>query len=248
VTLLSTGLLLGRHAPGIVRWCDDVIVSLDGDRDVHDAIRNVPGAFDRLAAGVRAIRALGPGTWIGSRCVVQRSNHRHLPDTIEAARLLGLNQISFLAADVSSEAFNRPEPWGGERVAQIGLDPDEARDFADRMEQLITRFERDIATGFIAETPDKLRRIARHFLALHGLDRLPPPACNAPWVSAVVEADGTVRPCFFHKPLGNVHEAPLDRILNSDSAVAFRRSLDVRTDGTCRTCVCTLRLPAWSGA
>src|SRR5205085_12582948 len=30
LTLLSTGLLLARHAAEIVRYCDDVVVSLDG--------------------------------------------------------------------------------------------------------------------------------------------------------------------------------------------------------------------------
>jgi radical SAM protein with 4Fe4S-binding SPASM domain len=66
--------------------------------------------------------------------------------------------------------------------------------------------------------------------------------CNAPWVSTVIEADGTVRPCFFHRPLGNIHERPLETIINSDEAMAFRRQLDIKTDPICRQCVCTLYL------
>src|SRR5712691_3616949 len=58
ITLLSTGLLLVRRAAEVVRLCDGVTVSLDGSREVHDRIRNIPKAFDRLAAGVRALRAL----------------------------------------------------------------------------------------------------------------------------------------------------------------------------------------------
>ena len=30
------------------------------------------------------------------------------------------------------------------------------------------------------------------------------PACDAPWWSSVVEADGSLRPCFFHAPVGDV--------------------------------------------
>ena len=48
ITLLSTGLLLERNADNILRWCDDVIVSMDGSPAVHDAIRNVPRAYERL--------------------------------------------------------------------------------------------------------------------------------------------------------------------------------------------------------
>ena len=45
ITLLSTGLLLRRHAANVVRFCDDVIVSLDGPRPVHNTIRNLPRAY-----------------------------------------------------------------------------------------------------------------------------------------------------------------------------------------------------------
>src|SRR5438874_3951737 len=36
ITLLSTGLLLKTFARAVVKWCDEVIVSLDGSREVHD--------------------------------------------------------------------------------------------------------------------------------------------------------------------------------------------------------------------
>jgi radical SAM protein with 4Fe4S-binding SPASM domain len=60
----------------------------------------------------------------------------------------------------------------------------------------------------------------------------------------VVEADGTVRPCFFHRELGNIREHSLANILNSPEAVTFRRNLDLATDPICRKCVCTLHVGA----
>ena len=246
ITLLSTGLLLKRHADAVVRWCDDVTVSLDGSRAVHDAIRNIPGAYDRLAEGVAALKERELRFRVTARCVVQRRNFRDLPDVIAAARDLGLDQISFLAADVSTAAFNRPAPWGDERVADVALSPNEAAEFARIVEQTIAGRADDFASGFVAESPAKLRRLPRYDGALNGAGDCPPTRCNAPWVSTVVEADGTVRPCFFHRAIGNVHERPLAEILNSDDAVAFRRGLDVRTDPICRKCVCTLSLGARS--
>ncbi|MEO5998836.1 MAG: SPASM domain-containing protein [Chitinophagaceae bacterium] len=35
------------------------------------------------------------------------------------------------------------------------------------------------------------------------LDPFPFKKCNAPWVSTVIEADGTVTPCFFHEAIRN---------------------------------------------
>jgi radical SAM protein with 4Fe4S-binding SPASM domain len=72
------------------------------------------------------------------------------------------------------------------------------------------------------------------------------PRCNAPWVSAVVEADGTVRPCFFHAALGNIHERAFGAILNAPESIAFRQELDVTTNPICRKCVCTLNLPKFA--
>ena len=243
ISLLSTGLLLKRYARDIVQWCDEVIVSLDGSRDVHNAIRGVPRAYERLAEGVSALKALAPHFRVTARCVIQRANYVNLPKIIDAAHALGLEQISFLAVDVSTAAFNRPTPWGDERVAEVALSPDEAGKFVDIVEETIRAYADDFASGFIAEYPPKLRRLPRYFQALNGQGDFPATVCNAPWVSTVIEADGTVRPCFFHRALGNIHQQSLAEILNSETAMAFRANLDVQRDPICRKCVCTLSLP-----
>lgn len=242
ITLLSTGLLLARHAENVVHWCDDVIVSLDGDSAVHNAIRNVPRAFERLAEGIEALRQVDDAYPVSGRCVLQRRNFAHLAAIIESARELGLDHISFLAADVSSTAFNRQQPWDGERVAEVALSHEETAQFAQIVEETIQNQAADFASGFIVETPQKLRQLVQYYQALNGEAVLPPIRCNAPWVSAVIEADGAVRPCFFHKTLGNIDEQPLAEILNSPRAVSFRRDLDMNADPTCRKCVCTLHL------
>jgi len=242
ITLLSTGLLLDDHAAEIVRFCDEVIVSLDGGRATHDAIRRVPDAYDRLLAGVRALCAQATGFPVAARSVIQRLNYRELPAIAAAARELGVDRLSFLPADVSSEAFNRPQPWTDERAADVALSLDEARDLEHRIEAFLETNAADFESGWIAESPQKMRAIARYYLALNGAANFQSPICNAPWVSAVVEADGTVRPCFFHRPLGHLDEQPLADILNSKRAIAFRRQLDVAADPVCARCVCSLYL------
>lgn len=238
ITVLTTGLLLARDAETLARVCDDVVVSLDGPREVHDHIRNVPGAFDRLAEGVAALRATGSEIAISGRCTVQRMNFRHLRATLEAARFLGLDRLSFLAADVTSEAFNRPGGWDSDRVSEVALRREDLPILAAELDAL------DDDDGFLAESPEKLRRrLLQHFSALAGEGDFAPVACNAPWVSAVVEADGTVRPCFFQPPLGNLRQAgSLDALLNSPEALAWRQGLDTRRDPICRRCVCSLSL------
>jgi MoaA/NifB/PqqE/SkfB family radical SAM enzyme len=242
ITLLSTGLLLKRFARDVVKWCDEVIVSLDGSREVHDSIRRIPHAFDRLAEGIAALREVRPDYPVSARCVLQRANFRDLPNIVTAAHDIGLNRISFMSADVSSTAFNRAQPWQEQRVAEVALDRAETEEFAALVEDTIRRYAKDFASRFISENPQKLRRLPQYYAALNGMGELPVSVCNAPWVSAVVEADGTVRPCFFHRSLGNIHETSLEAVLNSPDAVAFRRDLDVTTNPICKVCVCTLSL------
>jgi hypothetical protein len=146
------------------------------------------------------------------------------------------------AVDVSSTAFNRPQRWPAERVADVALAPGDVARFAQVVEETIARYPEEFASGFIAESPARLRRLPLYFRALSGDGAFPENTCNAPWVSTVIEADGTVRPCFFHRSLGNIHDRPLDEILNAPDAIAFRRQLDVHRDPICQKCVCTLYL------
>ena len=241
-TLLSTGLLLERYASQIVEWLDDVIVSLDGPAEVHDGIRRVPGAFDLLAGGVAALHRKNPDFVVSSRSTVQSRNSAVLRATVAAARCVGLSSISFLAADVTSEAFNRPGIWSSQRQNQVALAPGQIPALDAEVEALIDAGE---CGGFVVEPPEKLRRIVDHFRAHLGFRMPAAPRCNAPWVSAVVESGGVVRPCFFQPPIGTVaNGASLVEVLNGPKAIGFRRNLDVSTNAVCKGCVCSLH---WKG-
>jgi Fe-coproporphyrin III synthase len=242
ITLLTAGLLLEQEAESIARNIDDVIVSLDGPPELHNAIRRVRGAFEKLASGVAAIRRVRPDMGISARCTVQKANHQVLCETVRSAKKLGLNSISFLAADVTSDAFNRAAGWSPERQDRVALSPEEVEWLAAEVEQLINEQNAEESKGFVAESPLKLRRIVLHFRAHLGQAGHVAPRCNAPWVSAVVEASGDVRPCFFHPKLGNIHDRPLQEIVNGTEALQFRANLDVSTNPVCRRCVCSLHI------
>jgi Fe-coproporphyrin III synthase len=240
LTLLSTGLLLKKCADEVAEKFNDVIVSLDGPREIHDGIRRVPGAFDLLLEGICALRNKRPDIGITARSTVQKANHGHLMETVQAAKQLHLDGISFLAVDVTSAAFNRSLAWPLSRQTEIGLSLAELEILENEIESLIGAAGRDFELGFVAESPQKLRRIARHFRAQLGMAEAESPWCNAPWVSAVVEADGSVRPCFFHPSIGNLSGTTLEAVINGPEGRSFRSTLDVANNPICRNCVCSL--------
>ena len=242
ICILSTGLLLKKYANEIISKTDEVIVSLDGPREVHDKIRNIPNAFEKLKEGVQQLKKIDKKYRVTARCVIQRDNFRDLSNIVNAAHEIGLDQISFLTADVSTDAFNRPELWGEEKIGEVKLSREELEIFKDEIESLIKTHQVDFENKFIAESPEKLRKFYKYYAAFHGLNEFPQINCNAPWVSAVIESDGTVRPCFFHAKVGNINEAAFDEIINSEKSISFRKNLDVKTNPVCEKCVCSLNL------
>jgi Fe-coproporphyrin III synthase len=204
VTLLTAGTLLSAEAEPLASVIDDVIVSLDGPAAVHNCIRRIPRAFELLMDGVQALRRFRPEIVVRARCTVQRENHAWLRATVQSAKTHGLNSISFLAVDAVSEAFNHPQGWTHPKANSVTLDGQQVEILEREMEDLIHEHASELNSGFVVETAAKLRRIVQQFRVYLGQAQPVAPRCNAPWVSAVIGAEGDVRPCFFHPAFGNI--------------------------------------------
>ena len=220
-TLLATnGLLIAVHAEALARLFDELYVSLDGVGATHDGLRGVP-SFARVAAGIETLRRRAPRPLLVARCTLHAGNVDELEAIVAASRATGFDHVSFLPLDATSDAF--------------GARPDERRSLIPSptqvaaLEDAIARLPR--GDGFVLEDPAKLRRIARH---LSG--RFERPACDAPWWSSVVEADGRLRPCFFHAPAGDARDGLRGARESTGYAEALAR---IRApNDTCERCVC----------
>lgn len=241
ISLLSTGLSLKNNVDDLLRWVDDIVISLDGDEAIHDAIRNIPNAFKKLKEGVEYIKVLNPAYRITARTVIHRINFRNWPNIIAAAKDMGVDQISFLPADISSHAFNRQTAWAEPRQHEVLISEEELPELQDVVDTILSKTA-DFENRYIAESPEKIQDIYNYYAAFYKLNPFPYKRCNAPWVSTVIEADGSVRPCFFHDTIGNIHDNSLTEILNTNQATDFRRTLDMSKNPTCVKCVCTLNL------
>ncbi|MGC1520298.1 MAG: radical SAM protein [Steroidobacteraceae bacterium] len=242
VWLLTSGLALAKHARRAVELFDAITVSLDGaDPQTYAAIRGLD-AFHKVCGGILA--AAGHGTPPGIRVTVQRGNFRQLPAFVALAKEVGARQVSFLAVDVANpHAFGRADDY----VSDLALRPADLPEF----EQVLNTVERDhlqdFRSGFIAESPQKLRRLVQYFAAVLGHGPYPPVRCNAPEISAVVGATGRVQPCFFIagpaaarlSPDGEPHDG-LRQILNRGDMAQLRAAIQSGARTECKTCVCSL--------
>jgi MoaA/NifB/PqqE/SkfB family radical SAM enzyme len=240
--LHTSGVLLERLASQVARHFSQVIVSLDAPNEaLYQEVRGVD-ALRLVEKGVARLRRAAPEIKVTARSTLHRLNFRELPRLIDHAKAMALDGISFLPADVSSLAFGRvalPAPT-------LALSREEAMEFEQVVATVVDQYEDLFDSGFIAESPAKLRRLPRYYSALHGGASFPPVSCNAPYVSVVIEADGTVRPCFFHDAVGSIRREPLASIVRQNLPV-FRASLSVAQNAVCSRCVCSIRT-GWRNA
>jgi len=235
--LITNGLLLEELSGELTTFLPGAMVSIDGSRaEIHDAIRGV-NCFDKVVSGIRKVKNVNPGFRIVGRTTVQKANYFDLPDIVRLAKEIGLDMISFIAADVTSPSFGRSDELTEERRMGILLAEKELAMFKKLLEKLIERHSDDFRSGFIAETPERLWRIYRYYGAMLGKNRFPQVSCNAPWASLVIESDGQVRPCFFQPPIGNLRQRSLKDVVCSPRLRTFRKNLNPQEDPVCVRCV-----------
>ena len=237
--LLTAGLALAKQAGEVARHFEQVTVSLDGATAASYARLRGLDAFEVVCAGVRA--AVREGLPVTLRVTVQRGNAGELPALVALARRLGVAGVSFLAADVAhAEAFGRH----GTPSDEVALREEDLPVLRASLDVLAREHAEDFTSGFIAESLPKLQRIEAHYRARLGLGLPPPVRCNAPQHSAVIEASGALRPCFFIAGTGRLGEAGLPAALNALPERRLRADIDGGRRPECARCVCAKWFPS----
>ena len=234
--LLTSGLSLAKHARRAVQLFDAITVSLDGtDAATYAAIRGLD-AFDKVCEGIRIAAAAGAA--LGVRVTVQRGNYRQLAEFVGLAQGLGARQVSFVAVDVANpHAFGRTDEFR----ADLGLQPQDLPVLQAILESLERECAAEFRSGFVADSPRKLRRMHQYFSAVCGLGPFPEVRCNVFDYSVVIGATGRVNPCFFIPgPPAPSESGDLARALNGDSMVALREVIRSGRRRECARCVCAL--------
>jgi len=241
VWLLTSGLALAKHAHRVGQLCDSVTVSLDGTHSAtYAAIRGLD-AFDKVCEGIQA--AADAGVPVSVRVTLQRENYRELGAFVDVARRAGARQVSFLAVDVGNpHAFGRTD----DSMPDVALRASDLVEFGRLLDELEREHAEDFRSGFIAESPQKLRRLLQYFSAVSGTGTFPPVRCNAPEFSAVLGVSGRVQPCFFIQgPPGGAEQPDLESALNSAPMADLRADIREQRRPECARCVCSMwRSPA----
>ena len=236
LSLASNGLILEEHAYLIAGLFATVFVSWDGScQETYEKIRGVD-ALARVKAGVKKLKTLKPSILVIARNVVQKANYADLAKLTIAARDLGMNHISFSPADVTNAAFGRSGQLPAGVLENILLDGNDLAGFKKIIFDLRASQPQLFSSKFIIEGFKNLLRIYNYYAAQSGKNKFPPAVCNLPWLYAVVEADGQLKPCCLYSSVGSIRQERLEELVRGEMMIKSRNKIRHSQSLVCSRC------------
>ena len=247
--VITNALLLEPLAAELVAsGLDELNVSLDGPRDVHDDIRGMPGLFDRIMAGLQLIKQIKTSTGrkkplVNIQCTITKHNYHSLEEMPAVASLAGADSITFhnlifTNYEVMARQKLFDDTLGCSSADWKGFDFDHDID----PEALGAKMER-IASGrydFNIDFYPNFSRaeLIRYYKEASFIPSEYPARCLSPWIAAYIFPDGDVRPCLNSSySYGNIQLEPFLGVWNSPAALKYRRMLkDSRIFPVCARC------------
>jgi Fe-coproporphyrin III synthase len=228
--LTTNGTLLEARAETLLEEPPDaVVLSLDGPRSVHNAVRKVPGTYDRALRGARKLLALrrGPRPYLVVNAAITGHTYASALDMVAVAREFGALALNFqhfwFMTPGMVEAHNAR--WGGcfpldaDRLGITAAGPVDT----DRLYETIRRLQDNDWGLPILFYPELTREEMRlYYSEPERFIRNAPPACA--WTSTDILPNGDVSPCFEMTP-GNALRQPFAEIWNSAELRGHRRRL-----------------------
>lgn len=237
-TIVTNGVLLEKYAEQIVKdkW-DQILVSFDGPKEIHDACRNVKGAYDTAINGLLKLKQArikynSKKPFIMTSTTISKVNAPVLEQTFEIGKQIMPDMMVVYLSWFTSEEIGNKQTELFEK--ELGITPFTWKSY-------VTRFNKEDAEIFekkILEIkkkkwpfdyiiiPDiKNKDISKYYLETDntfGYNK-----CAAPFFMVDIMPNGDVVTCrdFIDVKVGNITEEPLLKIWNNEKYKKFRKLL-----------------------
>jgi MoaA/NifB/PqqE/SkfB family radical SAM enzyme len=214
-----------------------VSLSLDGpDAKSHDALRGVPGAFDRTRKGIdllaRARERARSRMKLRLNTVLTRHNYRRLPEIVELAADLGMVEVHPMPVD---ERGDEPLNRLGKKeirhfntyVAPLALEARRRAGFSVAPHLVYPFGQAEADLSYSARG-----RYARGYFEEH--------VCYVPWLHIFIAWNGDVFLCCMARgktdPLGNVRRASVAEVFNGEPYRRIRAQFLTQRPAVCHRC------------
>jgi MoaA/NifB/PqqE/SkfB family radical SAM enzyme len=235
--IITNGSLVKNRAEELINsGLDELNVSIDGGRELHDQIRGVPGLFDRVVNGLKHVTELKKREsketpLINVQCTISRYNADHLEQMIDVANEVGANSLTFHNLIFIDEKHLEQQRaidhvlgcssknWEG-FVFEPQIDPDVLYEKIQKILSGQHRFSVDVYPNF------SFQELKEYYQNPDFNSNEYSSRCVSPWVVAYIFPDGELRPCLNSDySFGNVKNEKFSPLWNNDRAISFRRLL-----------------------
>jgi len=231
VVLMTNGTLLSENMDMIADRFSAICVPFEADtEEVYDRVRS-PGAFSRMRAGIASVKEHFPETSLVGKMTLTKSNFRFVRETVQAAYAAGLDVLWVLPVAESEYAF------GGNVGAGQMLSEEEINEFRSIARRLAVENFPLFRDRVLLPSPQQILRYGDYFYRrLKGAEGQLRP-CGEPEHSIIIDADGSVKPCYFQKPVGSLVHNSIGDILSGRLVSAKLREFRPGEDPVCADCV-----------
>lgn len=246
----TNGTLLEKTAEDLVGGSlANILISIDGPREVHDRVRGLEGTFDRVMNGVDKLMQAKDATgsalpYVTFVATVNKENQTTFPEVYDIAEEVGVDfvglQFGTFTTVETGEAYEK-------RMKEC-LDCHEARSWKGFLS-----YDTDLDYEAIQEGVRKVRNTKHSFGKYFWPDLQPEDIpqyytstepvkgrckCVVPWMRVDLLPNGDVYPCidFPDYIVGNVHDTPLMELWNGEKYVKFRKELQEGLLPICGRC------------
>jgi len=257
ISIDTNGTMLKQYAKDILRIGNmHLTISVDGPEPVHDAVRGVPGTFQRIKEGVarlEELERLGGNKINRSICfTISSYNYRSLGGMPDVARSLGLASIAivpyyYFPESVGQRYAEELRSLGCKAFAWVGFHHEESGvDFDEFQRQYRQYFDTlgDVYSyPYMQLNEDQYRAWFADSLTPVGY-----PICLNIEKLVDIQPDGSANFCvdFIDYSFGNVKAASLETLWNSEKAERFRIYRRERPLAVCYRCGAKYMSKAWS--
>jgi radical SAM protein with 4Fe4S-binding SPASM domain len=210
ILAVSNGVLLnkGQRFETLGRLRNlNIVISLDGPREVHDDLRG-KGVYDGAVGALREIRRRGITCSISS--VIMRQTIDRLTEIVDLAAELAIPVISM-------QPYQRETAGNDNNHFQFEFRPEEEATVNKKLRRLMRYAEQK---KVIVHTASMMQFVPAYLA--RGIIYIPPTGCYVPSRMMMVDNNGECYPCIqmrnsmSHESMGNVHRMTLDKIWNND--------------------------------
>ncbi|MDD4876816.1 MAG: radical SAM protein [Dehalococcoidales bacterium] len=231
----TNGTLLERNVDQLLNSHIDLVsVSIDSIGDVQDEIRGVPGTFQKIVAGIKALRAKAEKSKpiIRVNCVITGYSADHLEKVYELAKDLGVDMLNFSHSMYirtesmlkAQEKLSQNLPKPREKISWDTVDIDGENINAEKIAQTINRLSKKDEGVIVSVTPnlanaDEIKK----YYSFKGFVEINDAKCA--WKHSNIYPNGDVEMCDGLYPMGNLNDSDFLKIWNNDNFREFRKKL-----------------------